>query len=70
MYQHDQNEDLKILTMPGFDKMGAYQTIDSTDKDDEFNSQYQNQLDKDNTDNVEGMYFKCIFCVNVIKLQQ
>lgn len=40
--------------MPGFDKVGAYQTIDSTDKEDELNSQCQSQLD--NTDNVKGMF--------------
>lgn len=40
--------------MPGFDKMGAYRTIDSTDNEEEFNSQCKSQLD--DTDNVEGMY--------------
>lgn len=39
--------------MPGFDKMGSYQTIDSTDKEDEPNSQYKNPLD--GTDNIKGM---------------
>lgn len=53
-YQFDQCEDLKILTMPGFDKVGAYETIDSTDKEDELNSQCQSQLD--NTDNVKGKF--------------
>lgn len=40
--------------MPGFDKMGAYQTIDSSDKEDESTSQCQSQLDE--IDNIEGMY--------------
>lgn len=38
--------------MPGFDKMGAYHTVDSTDKEDESNSQSQCQMD----DNMEGIY--------------
>lgn len=40
--------------MPGFDKMGAYQTVDSTDKEDESNSLCQSEVD--NTNYVEGMY--------------
>lgn len=40
--------------MPGFDKMGAYRIIDSTDNEEEFNLQCTNQID--DTDNVEGMY--------------
>ncbi|KAL5240977.1 hypothetical protein ACI65C_008387 [Semiaphis heraclei] len=49
----DQYEDLKILTMPGFDKVGAYQTVDSTDREDETNSQCQSQ--PDDTNNVKGV---------------
>lgn len=44
--------------MPGFDKMGAYQTVDSTDREDESNSQCQSQLD--DTNNVQGMFFRII----------
>lgn len=55
-HQFDQYKDLKLLTMPGFDKMGAYQTFDSIDKEDESKSQCQSQLDE--TDNIEGMYFQ------------
>lgn len=40
--------------MPGFDKVGAYQTVDSNDKEDESNLHYQSQ---GNTDNNKGMYF-------------
>lgn len=40
--------------MPGFDKVCAYQTVDSTDKEDESNSQCQSQLD--DTDNIKGMF--------------
>jgi hypothetical protein len=47
--------------MPGFDKVGAYQTVDSTDKEGESNSQYQKKLDDIN--NIEGininLYLKC-----------
>jgi len=39
--------------MPGFDKMGAYETLDTTNKEDESISQCQSQLD--DTDNIEGM---------------
>lgn len=39
--------------MPGFDKVGAYQMVDSNDKEDESNLQYQSQS---NTDNIKGMY--------------
>lgn len=39
--------------MPGFDKVGAYQTINSTDKEDEPKSQSQSPLD--DTDN-KGMF--------------
>lgn len=39
--------------MPGFDKMGFHQTIDSTDKEDEPNSQCKNPLES--TNNVKGM---------------
>jgi len=42
--------------MPGFDKVGAYQTVDSTDKEDESNSQCQSPLD--DTNNVKGMLYK------------
>lgn len=42
--------------MPGFDKMGTYQTVDSTDKEDECHSQCQSQVD--NPINVEGMYLQ------------
>jgi len=42
--------------MPGFDKMGAYQTVDSTDREDELNSQCQSQLD--DTNNVKGMFLQ------------
>jgi len=42
--------------MPGFDKMGAYQTVDSTDREDESNSQCQSQLDE--TNNVKGMFLQ------------
>lgn len=38
--------------MPGFDKMG-YQTIHTTNKEDESNSQCKNPLDS--PDNVKGM---------------
>jgi len=38
--------------MPGFDKVEAYQTVDSTDREDETNLQCQNQLD--DTNNVKG----------------
>jgi len=38
--------------MPGFDKVGAYQTVDSTDREDETNSQCQSQ--PDDTNNVKG----------------
>lgn len=56
-HQFEQDEDLKILTMPGFDKVGAYQTIDSNDKEDESNSQIQSE---DNTDNIKGM--QVLYC--------
>lgn len=49
----DQYEDLKLLTMPGFDKVCAYQTLESTGKEDESISQCQMQLD--DTDNVKGI---------------
>lgn len=39
--------------MPGFDKVG-YQTLDSSDKEDESKSQCQSQID--GTDNVKGMF--------------
>lgn len=39
--------------MPGFDKVGAYQTVDTIDKD-ESNSQCQGQTDF--TDIAKGMY--------------
>lgn len=42
--------------MPGFDKMGTYQTVDSTDREDESNSQCQSQLD--DTNNVKGMFLQ------------
>lgn len=41
--------------MPGFDKVGAYQTVDSTDKEGESNSQYQGPLD--DTNNIKGIYY-------------
>jgi len=41
--------------MPGFDKMGAYQTVDSTDREDESNSQCQSL---DDTNNVKGMFLQ------------
>jgi len=40
--------------MPGFDKVCAYQTLESTGKEDESKSQCQMQLD--DTDNVKGMF--------------
>lgn len=39
--------------MPGFDKMGSYQTIDSTEKDEPILA-YENQ--PVDIDDVEGMY--------------
>ncbi|XP_050524364.1 mitogen-activated protein kinase kinase kinase 7-like isoform X2 [Daktulosphaira vitifoliae] len=41
-------DDLKILTMPGFDKVGTYHTVNSTNKGEETN------LHGDVTDNIEG----------------
>lgn len=40
--------------MPGFDKVGAYQTVDSNDKEAESYSQCQSQ---DNTNDIKGMCF-------------
>lgn len=40
--------------MPGFDKVGAYEVVDSNDKEDESNLQYQSQS---NIDNIKGMCF-------------
>lgn len=40
--------------MPGFDKVGKYQTIDSTDKEGESNSQCQRQLD--DTNSIKGIF--------------
>ncbi|VVC29897.1 Protein kinase domain,Protein kinase-like domain,Protein kinase, ATP binding site,Serine- [Cinara cedri] len=45
----DQCEDLKILTMPGFDKVGAYRTVDSTDREDEPNQDTNNFQDVSGT---------------------
>lgn len=39
--------------MPGFDKVGAYQTVDSTDKG-ESNSQCQEKVDDINS--IKGIY--------------
>lgn len=52
--------------MPGFDKMGAYQTIDSTDKEDKSNSQCQSQLD--DTDNSKGMFILLLCIFHIIGL--
>lgn len=57
--------------MPGFDKVGAYQTVDSTDREDETNSQCQSQ--PDDTNNVKGKilqdyYLLALFYYKYLKL--